>query len=179
MIQTLPEISAGLQTSFVNVQQAIEQSTDVYRLKPTEKWSIEEQFDHLIRSNIPVCKALFLPEGQLAAMGQPEQPSRDFDSLYTIYSDRLATGAKATGRFIPKAEELKASAQALREWQQIGGDFQLALAKWEEDRMDRYVLPHPVLGNLTIREMLFFTIFHNEHHLNKINALIDGTGSTN
>jgi hypothetical protein len=26
------------------------------------------------------------------------------------------------------------------------------------------VLPHPLLGKLTIREMLYFTVYHGEHH---------------
>jgi len=30
--------------------------------------------------------------------------------------------------------------------------------------VDQYQLPHPVLGKLTIREMLFFTIYHNLRH---------------
>jgi len=32
------------------------------------------------------------------------------------------------------------------------------------------VIPHPALGTLTGREMLFFTPFHNRHHL----ALVRG-----
>jgi hypothetical protein len=37
---------------------------------------------------------------------------------------------------------------------------------YREGKLDHYILPHPLLGKLTLREMLFFTIYHNEHHLN-------------
>ena len=178
-IQTLPEISAGLQQTFLQVHQAIKRVKPFYNDKPTEKWSIEEQFDHLIRSNKPVCGALALPESQLAAMGQPDQPGRSFDQLKKTYYEVLATGAKATGRFIPETLKDKSPEQAVGEWLQIGDVFQLNLSKWPEDPLDKYVLRHPVLGNLTIREMLFFTIFHNQHHLNKINELIDGYRANN
>jgi len=36
--------------------------------------------------------------------------------------------------------------------------------KWNEDELDQYQLPHPILGKLTIREMLYFTIYHNLRH---------------
>jgi len=38
------------------------------------------------------------------------------------------------------------------------------LDKFTENELDRYILPHPLLGKLTLREMLFFTIYHIEHH---------------
>ena len=38
--------------------------------------------------------------------------------------------------------------------------------KFSEDEIDTYILPHPLLGKLTIREMIYFTIYHVEHHQN-------------
>ena len=38
------------------------------------------------------------------------------------------------------------------------------LDKFTEDDLDKYVLPHPLLGKLTLREMLCFTIYHVRHH---------------
>ena len=35
---------------------------------------------------------------------------------------------------------------------------------FDEKDLDRYILPHPLLGKLTIREMLFFTVYHVQHH---------------
>ena len=39
------------------------------------------------------------------------------------------------------------------------------VARWPEPAFDRYRLPHPLLGKLSVREMLFFTLYHNAHHL--------------
>ena len=36
---------------------------------------------------------------------------------------------------------------------------------WSESDLDTYVLPHPLLENLTSREMLFFTLCHNQRHM--------------
>jgi len=42
------------------------------------------------------------------------------------------------------------------------------IKNYNEANLDKYIIPHPLLGKLTLREMLFFTIHHNEHHLDLI-----------
>jgi len=36
--------------------------------------------------------------------------------------------------------------------------------KYNEQQLDSYILPHPLIGKLTLREMLYFTLYHAEHH---------------
>jgi hypothetical protein len=43
-----------------------------------------------------------------------------------------------------------------------------AVDSWREADLDRYRLPHPLLGKLTLREMLFFTLYHNYHHVRNV-----------
>lgn len=43
-----------------------------------------------------------------------------------------------------------------------------ATGRWREWQLDRLRLPHPALGNLTVREMLFFTIYHHAHHVENV-----------
>ena len=38
------------------------------------------------------------------------------------------------------------------------------LSKYTEEEFDQYILPHPLMGKLTLREMLYFTIYHVQHH---------------
>jgi hypothetical protein len=33
-----------------------------------------------------------------------------------------------------------------------------AIGRWHEDDLDRYRLPHPLLGKLTVREMLLVSV---------------------
>jgi hypothetical protein len=39
-----------------------------------------------------------------------------------------------------------------------------ALERFTEDDLERYILPHPLLGKITLREMMYFTAYHVEHH---------------
>ena len=49
-----------------------------------------------------------------------------------------------------------------------------AIEGWSESALDRYRLPHPLLGKLTVREMLLFTFYHHEHHANTVKRRLAG-----
>jgi hypothetical protein len=39
-----------------------------------------------------------------------------------------------------------------------------------EDDLDNYLVKHPLLGRITLRELCYFTIYHTQHHLNIISS---------
>ncbi|CAN5267722.1 hypothetical protein BH11BAC6_BH11BAC6_08480 [soil metagenome] len=43
---------------------------------------------------------------------------------------------------------------------------------YKETALDIYILPHPLLGKLTLREMLYFNILHGEHHRQTVMELL-------
>lgn len=134
-----------------------------------EVWSASDNVDHLIKSHKPIAKALRLPKFTLQAMfGKPEKPSRSYNDICTIYRDKIAKGAQASGRYLPNqenpenAEEKKK--KLLEQFSKASADLAAVAEKWTENELDGYFLPHPLLGKLTIREMLYFTIYHNLRH---------------
>jgi hypothetical protein len=48
-----------------------------------------------------------------------------------------------------------------------------SLAQYQEEALDRLVMPHPFLGLLTIREMMYLMIFHAPHHLAQVRYQLD------
>ena len=44
--------------------------------------------------------------------------------------------------------------------------------KWDEDDLDLYVIPHPLMERLTFQEILYFTIYHVQHHKKQVGAII-------
>jgi uncharacterized damage-inducible protein DinB len=135
-----------------------------------EVWSASDNMDHLIRSHQPLVKALKLPKITLQAMfGKPQKLSISYEELCQIYRDEIAKGAQASGRYLPNqdnpsenAEEKKRS--LLCQFAKASSELVSIAEKWDENELDQYLLPHPILGKLTIREMLFFTIYHNLRH---------------
>src|SRR5688500_7958134 len=150
---------------------------DWFRAQPEEQfftrlaetWSASDNVDHLIKAIKPIIKALKLPKVALQTLfGKPVNQSRTYEEICTIYSDEIAKGAKAGGSFLPlqeepdNAEEKKAE---LLERLSLEMDKLIsAIEKWQEMELDEVQLPHPIIGKITVREMLFFTIHHNLRH---------------
>ena len=134
-----------------------------------EVWSASDNLDHLIKSHKPIAKALKLPLFTLKAMfGSPDQPSRSYEAVCEVYREYLAKGAVASGRYLPDQQNPEnpenVKADLLSQFSKASGDLVTAAQTWSEEELDGYLLPHPLLGKLTIREMLFFTIYHNLRH---------------
>ncbi len=130
-----------------------------------EKWTAGQQLDHLVRGVLPVKMALTLPKFVPNLLfGKANRESLDYESLVAKYQGKLATGSKASGRFIPP--ELSFAKRELLKnklLKTVAGLCQ-KIDNFSESQLDEYILPHPILGKLTIREMLYFTIYHVEHH---------------
>ncbi len=136
-------------------------------------WSPAEHVRHLAKSPRPVARALDAPRIILAfRFGLHRGPSPTFAELRERYLAALAAGAQA-GRFAPSAKAVPADPEAGRddvlvEWHAANRSLERAVGRWSERSLDRHRLPHPVLGLLTVREMLAFTVYHTAHHLRRI-----------
>ena len=49
---------------------------------------------------------------------------------------------------------------------------------WAEDALDRHALAHPLMGELTVREMLLFFVVHERHHLKVVRTRLASQPST-
>ncbi|HEU4743893.1 MAG TPA: DinB family protein [Anaerolineales bacterium] len=133
-------------------------------------WSASDNLDHLIRAHKPIATALKLPKITLRAMfGRPDKASRSYEELCHDYRDEIAKGAQASGRYLPNQENPDSNAEAkkselLNQFSNASRELVAAAQTWEEKELDAYSLPHPILGKLTVREILFFTIYHNLRH---------------
>jgi hypothetical protein len=142
------------------------QSPDIFEVSPDNKWSAGQHLDHMIRSVKPLNLAYRLPYFILRIVfGKPNRQTRNYEALVERYKTKLATGAVATGAFVPPPVKLSGKTKLLKEFTRQNNKLCIALHKYNEAKLDKYLLPHPLLGKITLREMMFFTVYHNEHHL--------------
>lgn len=138
-----------------------------------EAWSPAEHVRHLRKSSAPLALALKLPQFLLRLrFGIRGGPSRSFARIREVYLNELAGGAGA-GRFTPEAERPPANPadrrrEIMNRWTAVTVDVTGALSGWSESALDRHQLPHPLLGDLSVREMLCFTVYHTAHHLRRV-----------
>jgi hypothetical protein len=119
-----------------------------------------------------VTTALKLPRLLLRfKFGKPRRASVEPEELRVRYQGLLDAGGKA-GRFAPtprQASDLESwRAEILAQQADANRALGAAIARWPDAKLDKYQLPHPLLGNLTVREMLYFTLYHQMHHMNVV-----------
>ena len=71
---------------------------------------------------------------------------------------------KSTGRFIPKIVSIEKGKKLKVDLINEIDKLVTKLDELTENELDKYIFPHPLLGKLTLREMLYFTIYHVRHH---------------
>jgi hypothetical protein len=143
--------------------------SDAFFGKLGEAWSPAENVRHLAKSIRPVTKALGMPRIALWVLfGWPRRKSVTYDALVERYQGKLAAGGKA-GRFAPSPREERdletRRAEILAELAEANRALRAAIERWPDAALDRHQLPHPLLGKLTVREMLYFTLYHQLHHI--------------
>lgn len=135
-------------------------------------WSAADQVRHLTKSIRPVTSALRLPRIVLRLLfGRARTPSRSYSAMREDYHAALTLGAQA-GRFAPRPLAAVGAAAAQSRRAGIMAQHRSAVealcnaaARWPERALDVIRLPHPLLGRLTVREMLAFTLYHHLHHV--------------
>jgi hypothetical protein len=143
-------------------------------------WSPADNVRHLILSTTPVARALRIPRLVLHGLfGVSPTPSRTWNSLCSTYLGSLSSGATA-GRYAPTQTEpsihpTEDQQQLVEQFASTVSSLEKNVMSWRSEDLDRYRLPHPILGRLTLREMLMFTLFHIDHHRDHVARRYRGT----
>jgi hypothetical protein len=140
-----------------------------------DRWSPAVHIRHLARSTRPLAQALALPRWAIRLrFGRATAPSRTFDALVHDYRAALAAGGQAPPAFVPRPATHTPShderVAILRSWDASVRQLERNATRWNERELDQLRLPHPLLGLLTVREMLLFTVYHTAHHLRLIES---------
>ena len=151
-----------------------ETAVDRMNLRPQGKWSIYQNIDHIIKSNKITAIGYKTPKTLLAIFfGKPKRPSNTTEEVIRQYQAHLAQGAKSKKIFEAGNKPLKDPDALLSAYNEQLESFKASLLNWSEKDLDNYQIQHPILGRITAREMLSFTVYHQFHHLNAIYRILD------
>jgi hypothetical protein len=160
------ELSALLQRNYTQFIQLIAEISNAdFCYAPEGKWSAGQQLDHLVKSVSPVNMAMGLPKFiPKLLFGTANRPSKSYEALVEKYALKLKEGGRATGRFVPKTVTPTQKDDLTKQLSFLVKRLCRKTEKQTEEALDIFILPHPLLGKLTLREMLYFTAYHVEHH---------------
>jgi hypothetical protein len=137
-------------------------------------WSPAQHFRHLRKSTSALLNGVRLPRMMLRLrFGKFSGTPRSYPVLRKIYLDKIASGFKAPPSFVPDADATPSDPSLRRQeilsrWTAVTVDLTNVMGKYDEAALDTIQLPHPLLGDLSAREMMCFTVFHTAHHLQRI-----------
>lgn len=68
-------------------------------------------------------------------------------------------------------------AEIVKAFESASASVRTAAEPWTEEALDRHALAHPLVGQLTVREMLLFFVVHERHHLRLVRERIERQSS--
>lgn len=172
---SIAELQQMLKENHVRFSTTIQELSDEDFLKSASgKWTAGQQLEHIIKSVAPVNMAFGMPAFMLRLMfGKTNRPSRTYDQLVEKYKQKLSAGGRATNRFLPAPVTLQQRQELFNRLEKLNTSLNRKLNGFSEQQLDILILPHPLLGKLTFREMIYFTIYHVTHHEKQVIANLE------
>ena len=129
------------------------------------KWTAGQQLEHLIKSVDPLVKFYSMsPQAIEHMFGKTNRTNQSYKQLTANYQKQLAAGGKAPNRFLPTPSTFDQRGEGLNQLSQLVHQLIDNTSKQEEAVLESHLIPHPLLGNLTLKEMLYNAIYHVQHH---------------
>lgn len=137
------------------------------------KWTPGQQAEHIRKSVGRVKLAFSLPKFMLKLLfGKSNRPSKTIEALSFKYKTKLSQGGKASSPYIPGPVPFSRQQSICKAILAANKSIIGRLDHFSEEALDTFILPHPLLGKVTLREMLYFNIIHVKHHFTAVNQLL-------
>lgn len=171
-----PQLIEELKKSYQLFIQTVEElSPDEFEYAPEGKWAAGQHAEHLLKSVKPVTKGMGYPKILIRQkFGKANRPSKTYDQLVERYREKTDGGGKTTKSYEPDTVTYARKEKVLQALNEAVDKLCAKIEKWDEEHLDAYVFPHPLLGKVTVREMIYFTSYHAEHHRRLIKLYLKG-----
>ena len=170
---TKAEILAALESNARAIAQFFSGQPDpmIFTGDP-EHWGPAHHLVHLTRASDAVHRALrsrTLPP-------HPTGRSRTYAAVRDHATASLGATSKERllemGRVVVIAPDVSRD-DLVKAFVTASEELRAAAAEWSEEALDRYSLIHPLMGELTVREMLLFFVVHERHHLKLVRTRLE------
>lgn len=139
-----------------------------------EKWTAGQHILHLINSLQLLNNALSYPKFILKyKFGTCNRPIRNYKDVAKNYQQKLIDNQDRARIFNQKLKQLSINEREnlLTKFQIQQKKLQYKTKKIKDKNLDTLVIPHPLMGKMTIREIIMWTAHHTEHHTETLKLL--------
>ncbi len=140
------------------------------------KWTMAGHLYHLIKTAKAISGGMGMPKLVLKmTFGTNNRTERTFEEQRKKYKDKLAEIASQSGvsaqpgsEYVPTPGKQYDKAALIKRLQEEKKSLLKNFEKHSEKDLGKYLLPHPLIGKMTLREMSYFAVFHTYHHLDSL-----------
>nr|WP_321245962.1 DinB family protein [uncultured Psychroserpens sp.] len=160
------EIKDSLRKQYFEFSEYInELSYDDFLFTDQLKWSARQHLRHIVLSITPLVQVFGMPKIIIEQkFGAMKNKSRTYDNLLSNYLEKLNKGGKAPSRYVPELVLETEKDSELNSLSILIDKLISEIDVFTENELDTLSIPHPLLGSISLREMLYNAIYHVEHH---------------
>ncbi|WP_299158583.1 DinB family protein [uncultured Tenacibaculum sp.] len=136
---------------------------------PNGKWTLGQHTVHLVDSIKQLNTALSIPKFILKyKFGTSNREVRSYDEVSSRYQEKLSKNQDRAREFniSVKTPNQKKFKQLLSTLQIQNKKLQYKTQRWKDKDLDNLILPHPLMGKMPVREIIMWTAYHTDHHMN-------------
>lgn len=152
---------------FVAFISALSMASYQYRFE--QKWTAAGQLAHIIISIKPLVQVFSMDKSLIAqTFGTTGRVGESYEELTRSYLQKLEVGGKAPERFLPPAEITESRQAMCEKLTALINTLSIKIESFSEAELDTLCIPHPLLGSISLREMLYNAIYHVQHHQKQV-----------
>ncbi|MEM9547881.1 MAG: DinB family protein [Bacteroidota bacterium] len=141
---------------------------DKWNQGPEGKWTTGQHVMHLLQSAKPLNRALGMPMLVLRyKFGKANRGPRTYDVVQDKYKTKLAAAGNVLSPFSRNMPDTPPDGKQtiIAQLDKAKEVLLKKINRISEKSMDKYLIPHPLLGRMLIREMIMWNAIHVDHHL--------------
>lgn len=140
---------------------------DEFKFAYESKWTAGQQLKHILLCVSPLVQVFGMPSIMIEQnFGTTKTESRTYEKLLVDYLEKLNNGGKAPSQYVPEIVTDNEKSELLNTLPKLIKKLNKEIEVFTENELDTLCIPHPLLGNISLREMLFNAIYHVKHHQN-------------
>lgn len=136
-----------------------------YLFSYEQKWTAGQQLEHIVLCVKPLVQVFSMDKLAIEQyFGRVDRLSRTYDNLLDDYIEKLKEGGEAPKQYVPEKTLQHQKEILSKTLTKMVKELCSKIETFNDQELDSLLIPHPLLKNITLREMLCNAIYHVNHH---------------
>ncbi len=140
---------------------------DFWDIQPENKWKAGQHLIHLVQSTKPLVKAFSYPSLILRwKFGTSNREARTYNEVVNRYHEKLKQVGNVVSPYSASMPDLSFDefGKWANDFSTLNDNLVKKILKLKDEKLDKLLLPHPLMGKMTLREILMWNAYHTKHH---------------